>query len=74
MRSGSREQKRSRYVLQRDELICGICGHFGADEVDHRIPLAEGGTDTDDNLQAVHAEPCHRLKSAAEAARARAAA
>ena len=36
-----------------------------ADEVDHVVPLSEGGADTDENLQAINAE-CHKRKSAAE--------
>lgn len=69
--SGSRQQKRSRFVLYRDEGICHICGEPGADEADHVIPLAEGGEDHVDNMKAIHAKPCHEAKTQAEAARAR---
>lgn len=39
-----------------------------AHEVDHIVPLAEGGTDADANLQALNTA-CHLLKSKADAAR-----
>ena len=42
-----------------------------AAQVDHIVPLAEGGTDTESNLQVLCA-CCHAIKSASEA-RARAA-
>lgn len=51
--------------------ICHVCGKPGADQVDDVIPLAEGGPPTEANKRPIHAEPCHRLKTAAEAARAR---
>lgn len=42
-----------------------------ATEVDHIIPVAEGGADELDNLQAA-CPGCHRIKTQAEAARGRA--
>lgn len=69
MRSGSREQRRSRFVLQRDELRCYVCGNLNATEVDHVIPLCEGGSDDLDNLKAICA-PDHKVKSEAERKRA----
>jgi 5-methylcytosine-specific restriction protein A len=41
-----------------------------AKQVDHKIPKFEGGTDADDNLQAI-CVACHQEKTAAEAQRAR---
>lgn len=70
--SGSRQQKRARRILRRDEGRCHVCGEYGADQVDHVIPLAEGGADDDSNLAAIHGEPCHKQKTQAEAQRARA--
>lgn len=69
--SGSKEQARSRKILMRDRYVCHVCGGFGANQADHVIPLAEGGQDDESNLAAIHAEPCHRAKTAREAARGR---
>jgi 5-methylcytosine-specific restriction protein A len=72
-RENTAEWKRTRTrVLARDKGICYVCGHPNADQVDHKTPLAEGGTDDDDNLGAIHGIPCHRDKTLAEAARGRA--
>jgi 5-methylcytosine-specific restriction endonuclease McrA len=57
------ERKR---ILKRDRGICHVCGQPGANEVDHVIPLCFDGPDTDDNKAAIHGEPCHRSKTAAE--------
>ena len=40
-------------ILERDKYTCQYCGQSAPDvklEVDHRIALADGGTDEDDNL------------------------
>jgi len=53
---------------------CARCGADGADvrlELDHIIPVAEGGTDTLDNAQLL-CGPCHQPKTQAEAACGRA--
>ena len=61
-------------VLERDNHLC--CLRFDAvcvddaTQVDHRTPKHLGGTDDLDNLQSV-CGPCHRLKTADEASRAR---
>ena len=34
--------------------ICHLCGHPGADAADHVVPLAQGGSDTIDNLRPAH--------------------
>ena len=52
--------------------ICHVCDKDGADQVDHIVSLGEGGPDEDWNLGSIHADPCHRAKTAAEAERARA--
>jgi 5-methylcytosine-specific restriction protein A len=69
--SGSKQQKRSRHIILRDDGRCHVCGEHGANEADHVIALSEGGADTLDNMAAIHSEPCHREKTAAEARRAR---
>ena len=70
--SGWEQQRQSRYVLYRDDTICHVCLRPGATQVDHVIPVTEGGADTVDNKAPIHVEPCHRIKSADEAARGRA--
>jgi 5-methylcytosine-specific restriction protein A len=51
--------------------ICHVCGLPLADEVDHVIPLAEGGADDESNLRPIHSLPCHRDKTLDEGRRAR---
>lgn len=53
-------------IFQEHRGVCDICGDLidGVREpwdLDHRIPLALGGDDTDDNLRPVHGR-CHRGK------------
>lgn len=71
MRSGSKEQRLNRAVMELHDGRCHVCGELGSDQVDHVVPLAEGGSDGMDNRRPIHSEPCHREKTAAEAARAR---
>lgn len=62
-----------RAVLKRDRGICRIGGPYcqvAGNEVDHIIPVAEGGTDTEANGQAA-CRPCHRAKTELERARGR---
>lgn len=58
-------------LFARDPL-CAECKRQGrvtlATQRDHIKPLAEGGADTDDNVQGLCA-PCHDAKSKTEAAR-----
>ena len=69
--SGSVEQARAKRILERFLYACHWCGNAGADQVDHVVPLAEGGADDDSNLAPIHAEPCHRVKTQGEAQRSR---
>ena len=39
----------------------------GSNEADHIVALAHGGTDTIENMAAIHAIPCHRIKTEREA-------
>jgi 5-methylcytosine-specific restriction endonuclease McrA len=62
-------------VLQRDARVCHVCHHAGADQVDHIINVAHGGTHELSNLAPIHgdrcptcAEACHKAKTAREAA------
>jgi 5-methylcytosine-specific restriction endonuclease McrA len=49
-------------VLQRDKYRCVLCGASGVSlEVDHKIPVARGGSDDLDNLQTL-CFPCNRGK------------
>lgn len=59
------------FVLDRDQHVCHVCHRVGANEVDHVVPLGQGGTDDPRNLAAIHRRPCHAAKSAQEANAAR---
>jgi 5-methylcytosine-specific restriction endonuclease McrA len=71
MRSGSREQRINKAVMEKYGGVCHVCGHPGADQVDHVIPLAEGGPDTFANRRPIHSKPCHAAKTAEERERGR---
>lgn len=70
--SGWEQQRRAKAVMHLHLGICHVCGQPGSDEVDHVIPLEEGGPDRMSNLRPIHADPCHREKTQREAQRARA--
>lgn len=63
-------KKRRDAAMVRDDWLCQPCKRKGrltpAVEVDHVIPKSQGGTDDDDNLQAI-CDPCHKAKTAREA-------
>lgn len=70
---GGRPWRRKRdAIMKRDQYLCVPCRAAGrvtaAEEVDHIVPQAEGGTGADDNLQAICVD-CHIAKTKAEAAR-----
>jgi len=70
--TGRTLQRRNQRIALRDGYTCQCCGRVTTDgEVDHRVPLAEGGTEDDGNLQWLCRVPCHREKSRREAARGR---
>ncbi len=55
---GRTRQRRNRQILSVSD-VCHICGHTGADEVDHVIALARGGSEDASNLRPAHGqEPC----------------
>lgn len=66
-----REHGRIRHrILLRDEYTCQACGLVDPGpglEVDHIIPLCEGGLESDDNRQ-ILCHSCHSLKSKKEQA------
>jgi HNH endonuclease/Homing endonuclease associated repeat len=50
------------FVFKRDRYRCRICGRSGIElEVDHKIPVAQGGSDALDNLQTLCFD-CNRGK------------
>jgi 5-methylcytosine-specific restriction endonuclease McrA len=56
--SGRKRQERNRKILAASD-VCHICGHKGADEVDHVEPLSRGGSEDPSNLRPAHgAKPC----------------
>lgn len=70
---GGRPWRRKRErILMRDGHLCQPCRASGfvtlANQVDHIVPQAEGGSDDDANLQAI-CGPCHAAKTKAEAGR-----
>lgn len=66
---GGRPWRRKRAaILIRDEYTCQKCQLVTLDlEVDHIVNVAKGGTDDEDNLQAL-CVACHKAKTAVEAA------
>lgn len=52
-------------LLAKQNGKCSLCGQelCGRIDWDHIIPLALGGPDTPENLQAVHADGCHSEKT-----------
>ena len=73
-RQSGRALQRKRDELFGREPLCRSCKAKGFVTIatlrDHIKPLAEGGTDEDDNVQPL-CEPCHDEKSMAERIRAR---
>ncbi|MFC4116470.1 HNH endonuclease [Nonomuraea zeae] len=56
-------RRRRTLVLSRDGRRCYVCRQLGANEVDHIVPVARGGTHDLTNLAAICAS-CHLKKSA----------
>lgn len=55
-----------RRALMRDNFECRVCGARNVPlEVDHVVPLARGGADGLDNVQAI-CKPCHIEKTTRE--------
>lgn len=73
-RKRGRAGQRDRALVLLEEPLCRKCLEAGktvaSEEVDHIIPLSQGGLDTRDNKQGLCA-PCHRAKTAGESAAGR---
>lgn len=73
-RTAGRRLQAQRAALFARQPLCVECERRGmvvlATQRDHIVPLAEGGTDDEDNVQGL-CRPCHQSKSIAEALRAR---
>jgi 5-methylcytosine-specific restriction protein A len=58
-------------ILKRDNYLCLACLALGryipAEEVDHKIPISQGGSDDPSNLQSL-CSLCHREKTDTEVA------
>ncbi|MFE3453668.1 HNH endonuclease [Nonomuraea sp. NPDC059194] len=54
--------RRRTAVLRRDRGVCYLCGRVGADEVDHVVAVADGGSWDQANLRSAH-RACHGAKS-----------
>ena len=72
---GGRPWRRKREaVLQRDRYLCQTCWRTGratpATEVDHIKALADGGTDSVTNMEAI-CSACHKAKTHRESTAAR---
>ena len=69
---GSKLQKMRREVLLAGMFTCVDCGRVSeGNEIDHQVPLEQGGTYDRANLR-IRCKECHQAKTAAEAtARAR---
>lgn len=71
---GTEWEKTRKRILSRDKGLCQPCMKAGrvsvAKQVDHITPKGEGGTDADNNLQAI-CLACHKVKTSEEAIRAR---
>jgi 5-methylcytosine-specific restriction endonuclease McrA len=58
-RTNTRAQQRNNKNILATSDLCHICGHPGADAVDHVIPLARGGDDSPANKRPAHHDvPC----------------
>jgi 5-methylcytosine-specific restriction protein A len=65
-----RVKREARAVLNYACARCGADGHDTRLDLDHVIPVAEGGLDDIDNAQWL-CPPCHKPKTQAEARRGR---
>ena len=67
--TGRARQERNHRIKPRDRWTCAACSRITTElEVDHKIPLSEGGSEDDSNLQCLCAgrSLCHDVKTKAE--------
>ena len=64
LRKGRHWHELAGKVRERDDYRCQRCGAWGK-EVDHKVPVAEGGGNDPANLQ-VLCRRCHKKKTRAE--------
>lgn len=73
-RKRGRAGQRERHQILAAEPLCYVCLEQGrttaSEEVDHKTPLSQGGSDERENKGGI-CKPCHRAKTAAEAAAGR---
>ncbi len=68
-RDGRPWRRRRKAVLEASD-VCWICGHAGADSVDHLEPLSRDGDPLDlDNLAPAHHQPCPTCRRRCNASR-----
>lgn len=64
---GSSWMNTRRRIMQRDGYACQCCGIVRMDnEIDHRVPLEQSGSNEDGNLWVLCTE-CHKAKTRKEA-------
>lgn len=68
--SGWEQQRQAKKVMKLYNGCCYLCGRPGAEEVDHLLPISQGGEDRIENKRPVH-RLCHRTKTEAESRAAR---
>lgn len=70
---GAEHDRNRKVVMMRDQYSCVPCAKQGrvteANEMDHIVPKAKGGTDSLSNLQAI-CRDCHKAKTQKETGKA----
>lgn len=63
--------RKLRRAILAESDVCHLCGHHGADTIDHLIPISRGGTHDPSNLRPAHGvnscatcgRRCNQIKS-----------